>query len=121
VFDLLHCSGELCRQSGNKTVPLRGRETLWSCETSRLQRFVDNWLTDGGEFVSLTRWSLFASQKYFMAPISVRDRVNARAMCSWKDGAMLIHIECHLLSLSKDVPIIILLLSDQFPYFEEQK
>jgi hypothetical protein len=33
------------------------------CETSRLSHFLDNWLTDGGEVVSLKRRLPFAPRK----------------------------------------------------------
>jgi hypothetical protein len=33
------------------------------CETSRLPHFLDNRLTDGGEFVNLTRRPPFTSRK----------------------------------------------------------
>jgi hypothetical protein len=39
-----------------KLSPVTGRESPWSCETSRLPHFLDSRLTVGGEVVSLTRW-----------------------------------------------------------------
>jgi hypothetical protein len=36
----------------DKAIPVR---VPWGCETSWLQHFLDNWLTDGGEVVRLTR------------------------------------------------------------------
>jgi hypothetical protein len=42
-----------------KVIPVTGREGPYGCETSRLQRFLDNRLIDGGEVVSLTRWLPF--------------------------------------------------------------
>jgi hypothetical protein len=38
-----------------KTVPVTGREGPQGCETSRLPHYLDNWLRDGREVVSLTR------------------------------------------------------------------
>jgi hypothetical protein len=38
-----------------KAIPVTGREGPWSCETLRLQHFLDNRLTDDGEDVSPTR------------------------------------------------------------------
>jgi hypothetical protein len=35
----------------------------WGCETSRLPHFLQNWLTDGGEVVSPTRWPSFSPSK----------------------------------------------------------
>jgi hypothetical protein len=35
-----------------KTIPATGRGNPQGCETSRLPHFLDNRLTDGGEFVS---------------------------------------------------------------------
>jgi hypothetical protein len=40
-----------------KAVPVTGREGPYGSETSRLPHFLDKWLTDGGEVVSLTRRS----------------------------------------------------------------
>jgi hypothetical protein len=42
-----------------KVIPVTGREGRYGCETSRLPHFLDNWLTDGGEVVSLMRRSPF--------------------------------------------------------------
>jgi hypothetical protein len=42
-----------------KTIPVTGRVGTQSSETSRLSRFLDNRLTDGGKVVSLTRRPLF--------------------------------------------------------------
>jgi hypothetical protein len=38
-----------------KAIPVTDREGPYRCETSKLQHFLDNQLTDGGEVVSLTR------------------------------------------------------------------
>jgi hypothetical protein len=38
-----------------KAIPVTGRGGPQGCETSRLPHFLDNWLTDGGEVVSLRR------------------------------------------------------------------
>jgi hypothetical protein len=43
----------------SKTIPVRDRGSPWGCETSRLQHFLDNLLTNGGEVVSLTRLAPF--------------------------------------------------------------
>jgi hypothetical protein len=47
-----------------KTIPVTDREGPQGCETSRLPHFIDSWLTDGGEVVSLTRRPLFTLQKH---------------------------------------------------------
>jgi hypothetical protein len=44
-------------------IPVIGRGGPWDCETSRLQHFLDNRLTDGGEVLSLTRWPPFTPRK----------------------------------------------------------
>jgi hypothetical protein len=44
-------------KSKGKVIPVTGRGGPWGCKTSRLPHFLDNRLTDGGEVVSLTRWS----------------------------------------------------------------
>jgi hypothetical protein len=46
-----------------KAIPVTGREGPWGCETSRLSHFLDNWLTDGGEVVSLTCRPPFTPRK----------------------------------------------------------
>jgi hypothetical protein len=38
-----------------KATPVTGRGGPYGCETSKLPRFLDNRLTDGGEVDSLTR------------------------------------------------------------------
>jgi hypothetical protein len=47
-----------------KAIPVTGREDPWGCETSRLSHFLDDRLTDGDEFVSLTRRPLFTPKKF---------------------------------------------------------
>jgi hypothetical protein len=42
---------------------VRGHGGPYSCETSRLPHFIDNWLTAGGEVVSLTRRPPFTHRK----------------------------------------------------------
>jgi hypothetical protein len=44
-------------------IPVTGRGGPQGCETSRLPHCLDNWLTDGGEVVSLTRRQLFTPQE----------------------------------------------------------
>jgi hypothetical protein len=39
----------------SKAIPVTGRGGPYSCETSRLQHFLENRLTDVGEVVRLTR------------------------------------------------------------------
>jgi hypothetical protein len=46
-----------------KAIPVTGRGGPYGCETSRLQHFLDNRLTDGGEAVSLTSRPLFTPRK----------------------------------------------------------
>jgi hypothetical protein len=43
-----------CKSKG-EGIPVTGRGGPQVCETSRLPRFLDNQITDGGEIVSLTR------------------------------------------------------------------
>jgi hypothetical protein len=38
-----------------KAIPITGRRGLQGCEKSRIQYFLENCLTDGGEVVRLTR------------------------------------------------------------------
>jgi hypothetical protein len=39
-----------------KAIPVTGRGSPQGCETSRVPRFLDNWLIRGSEVVSLTLW-----------------------------------------------------------------
>jgi hypothetical protein len=47
----------------SKSIPVRGRGGPWGCETSRFPHYLDNQLTDGGEFVSLKRRPIFTIKK----------------------------------------------------------
>jgi hypothetical protein len=46
-----------------KAIPVTGHEGPYCCETSRLQHFLDNRLTDGGKVVSLKRRPPFTPQE----------------------------------------------------------
>jgi hypothetical protein len=46
----------------------------------RIPHFLDDQLTHGREVVSLTRWPCFTFPRLFLVLISVRDRVNPRAI-----------------------------------------
>jgi hypothetical protein len=46
----------------------------------RIPHFLDNWLTEGGEVVSLTCQLRFITQKDILVLISVRGSVNLRAI-----------------------------------------
>jgi hypothetical protein len=46
-----------------KAVSVTGHEGPYVCETSRLPHILDNWLTDGGEVVSITYWPPFTPRK----------------------------------------------------------
>jgi hypothetical protein len=46
-----------------KAIPVTGREGPYSCERTRLPRFVDNRLIDGNEVVSPTRRPPFTPQE----------------------------------------------------------
>jgi hypothetical protein len=46
-----------------KVIPVTGRGDPWGCETSRLLYYLDNWLTDGSEAVSITRGPPFTPSK----------------------------------------------------------
>jgi hypothetical protein len=63
-----------------KAIPVSGRGGPYSYETTRLQHFLDNRLTDGDKFVSPTHRPLFTSPGRFLVHISVRDWVDPRAM-----------------------------------------
>jgi hypothetical protein len=44
------------KKKKGKTIPLTGCGGPQGCEVLRLPHFLDNWLTDGGEVVSLMHW-----------------------------------------------------------------
>jgi hypothetical protein len=46
-----------------KDIPVTGHGGPHGCEPSRLRHFLDNWLTDDGEAVSLMCRPLFTSRK----------------------------------------------------------
>jgi hypothetical protein len=47
----------------SKAISVTDRGGLLGCEVSRLPQFLDNQLTDDGDFVSLTRRALFVPKK----------------------------------------------------------
>jgi hypothetical protein len=47
----------------DKVIPLTGRGGPLACEMSRLSHFLDDWLTDGSEVVSLMPWPSFTPAK----------------------------------------------------------
>jgi hypothetical protein len=47
----------------SEAIPVTDRRGPEGCETSRLQHFLDNRLTDGSEVVTLTRRPPFTSRK----------------------------------------------------------
>jgi hypothetical protein len=52
-----------------KAIPVTGHGDLWSCEVLRIPHCLDNWLSDGGEVVSLTHRPRFSpSGNYFSVP-----------------------------------------------------
>jgi hypothetical protein len=50
-------------QAKGKAIPITGRGGPEGFEMSRLPYFLDNWFTDGGEVVSLTRRPPFTPRK----------------------------------------------------------
>jgi hypothetical protein len=55
-----------------KAVPVKGRGGAQACETSRMQHFLDNRLTDGGEVVSLNSLAALHAPRRFLVLIPVR-------------------------------------------------
>jgi hypothetical protein len=60
LWDVMLCS---LVDTWIKAIPVTGCEGPWGCERSRLPRFLDNRLTDGGEFVSLMHQLPFTPRK----------------------------------------------------------
>jgi hypothetical protein len=62
----LYLHSSICLHGIDKKVKLSlvtGSGGPLGCETSRLPHFLDKWLTDGGEVVSLTRRPTFTPMK----------------------------------------------------------
>jgi hypothetical protein len=55
-----------------KAILVTGHGVPLGCEKARLPHFLDSWLTDGGEVVSLTSRNLFTPPERFLVLISVR-------------------------------------------------
>jgi hypothetical protein len=51
------------KKKRGKTLPVTGRGGPSGCETSRPPHFLDSWLTDGGEVISLTCQPSFTPRK----------------------------------------------------------
>jgi hypothetical protein len=47
----------------DKAIPAKGRGDPYGCEKSSFPHFLDKWLTDGGDVVSLTRRPSFTPRK----------------------------------------------------------
>jgi hypothetical protein len=62
---VIQCFTFSYRYKKGKATPVTDREGPWGCEMSRLQHFLDNWLTDGGKLVSLMHQPPFTPQKHF--------------------------------------------------------
>jgi hypothetical protein len=56
-------SSHLMQLKKDKAIPVTGCEGQEGCEMTRLPHFLDNWLTNGSEVVSLTRWPPFTPRK----------------------------------------------------------
>jgi hypothetical protein len=62
-----HIQTENCarhKKVKGKCILVRGRGGPYGCEKSRFPHFLDNWLTDGGVVVSLTRRPPLIPQEY---------------------------------------------------------
>jgi hypothetical protein len=67
------------RGKKGKAIPVTGCGSPQGCEWSRLPHFLDNQLTDGSVVVRLMLAALYPPGR-FLLPISVRDRVDPRAI-----------------------------------------
>jgi hypothetical protein len=54
-YEYLSIHVKCISKAKNKAIPVTGRGGQQDCETSRIQHCPDNWFTDGGEVVSITR------------------------------------------------------------------
>jgi hypothetical protein len=71
--EILRFSNPLSRKNRKvKAILVTGHADPYGCETSRLPRFLDSRLTDGGKVVSLTRRPPFAFPGTLLVLISVR-------------------------------------------------
>jgi hypothetical protein len=58
-------------------IPVTGHGGPWGCEMSRLPHFLDTWLTDGGEVVSLMRQLPFTPRKILGTHLCIQMNVKA--------------------------------------------
>jgi hypothetical protein len=56
----------------SKAISITGLGDLYGCEMSRIPHCLNNWLTDGGEVVSLTCHPSTTPKEHFLVLISVR-------------------------------------------------
>jgi hypothetical protein len=68
-----------------KAILVTGREGPWGCETIKLQHFLDNRLTDGGEVVGLTRRFSFTPQEDSWYSFLLEAETTPEPYCGWKD------------------------------------
>jgi hypothetical protein len=59
-----HSAAEAVKVKKCRAIPVIGLGGPQGCETSRIPYFLDNWLTDGGETLSLIRRPLFNPQNH---------------------------------------------------------
>jgi hypothetical protein len=70
----------------NVVINVTGRGGPQGCGTSRISHFLDNQLTDGGEFVSLTRrpTALYPQEDSWYSFL-LEAESTAEPYCGWKD------------------------------------
>jgi hypothetical protein len=71
--------------SKGKEITVTGCRSPQDCETTRLPYFLDNWLTDAGEVVSLMRWPPFTSQEYSWYSFLLEAESTPGPYWLWKD------------------------------------
>jgi hypothetical protein len=69
----------------DKAIPVTDLEYPSGCEMPKLPHFLDNRLTDGVEFVSLTRRPLCTSQEDSWYLFLLEAELIPRPYCGWKD------------------------------------
>jgi hypothetical protein len=73
------------KKGRGKAIPVTGRGGPQGCMTSRLPHFLNNWLRDGSEVVSLTRWPPFTPQEESWYSFLLEVEPTPGPYCGWKD------------------------------------
>jgi hypothetical protein len=66
LMKMLANTGYFTQTQKSKTIPITGHASLQGCEMLRIPHFLHNWLTEGGEVVSLMHQLHSTPQTHFI-------------------------------------------------------